>query len=76
MGKVKAALIHFSISVVIFCSIVAVAIVSWYPPPYFFADGGWQGRGGWRRGLRGGGEGVRDALCVRALLRAPVRTMD
>lgn len=42
MDKVKAALIHFSISVVIFCSIVAVAIVAWYPPPYFFADGGWQ----------------------------------
>ena len=42
MGKVKAALIHFSISIVIFSSIVAVAILFWYPPPYFFADGGWQ----------------------------------
>ncbi|MEJ2564968.1 MAG: hypothetical protein P8164_12390 [Gammaproteobacteria bacterium] len=42
MGKVKAALIHFSISVVIFCSIIAVTILFWYPPPYFFADGGWQ----------------------------------
>jgi hypothetical protein len=42
MGRVRAALIHFSISVVVFCSIVAVAILAWYPPPYFFADGGWQ----------------------------------
>jgi len=42
MGKIKAALIHFSISIVIFCFIVAVTILFWYPPPYFFADGGWQ----------------------------------
>jgi len=42
MGRVKAALIHFGISLVVFCSIVAVAILAWYPPPYFFADGGWQ----------------------------------
>jgi len=42
MGRVKAALIHFGISLFVFCTIVAIAILAWYPPPYFFADGGWQ----------------------------------
>ena len=42
MSRVRAAFIHFGISLLVFCSIVAVAMLAWYPSPYFFADGGWQ----------------------------------
>jgi len=41
--KLKAASIHLLISLVIFFVILYVIIFSWYPEPFFTAQGGWQG---------------------------------
>jgi hypothetical protein len=41
MSRQRAAGIHFLISVVIFGAVVLPLLMMWYPPPLFFADGGW-----------------------------------
>ncbi len=42
-SKLKASGIHFCISSVVFLILAFLIIFRWYPPPYFTADGGWQG---------------------------------
>ncbi len=41
--RLKAFLIHLVISLVILAAILYVVVTIWYPPPFFAADGGWQG---------------------------------
>ncbi len=41
--RFRAFLIHLAISLVILAGILYVVIFIWYPPPFFTADGGWQG---------------------------------
>jgi len=41
--KLKAAGIHFLISVFIFIGILYLILVEWYPEPFFTAEGGWNG---------------------------------
>lgn len=41
-AKLKAFGAHFSISVVVFAGIIAACMTLWYPPPYFWIDGGIQ----------------------------------
>ena len=42
-GRVKAALIHASISLIVFVPLAALVLRVWYPDVYFEADGGWRG---------------------------------
>ena len=39
----QAFLIHFAISVAVFCALVAVMVFSWLPGELFFMEGGWDG---------------------------------
>src|SRR5580658_9829789 len=41
MSRQRAAGIHFLISVAIFSAVILPLLMMWYPPPLFFADGGW-----------------------------------
>ncbi|HVT34372.1 MAG TPA: hypothetical protein VHE37_02225 [Nevskiaceae bacterium] len=41
--KIRAALAHFSLSLLIFAPILFLVVRRWYPGPLFFTDGGWQG---------------------------------
>jgi len=41
--RIKAFLIHLAISLVALAAILYVVVYIWYPPPFFAADGGWQG---------------------------------
>ena len=41
--RIKAFLIHLVISLVALAAILYVVVFIWYPPPFFAADGGWQG---------------------------------
>ena len=41
-AKLKAFAAHLSISVVVFVAIIAACMTQWYPPPYFWIDGGIQ----------------------------------
>jgi hypothetical protein len=41
MSRQRAAGIHFLISAVIFAAVILPLLMMWYPPPLFFADGGW-----------------------------------
>ncbi|MGE0876547.1 MAG: hypothetical protein AB7O31_17930 [Burkholderiales bacterium] len=41
-AKAKAFGIHLSISAALFAAIIAACVVLWYPPPYFWIDGGFQ----------------------------------
>ncbi len=41
--RIKAFLIHLAISLLLLIAILYVVIFIWYPPPFFAADGGWQG---------------------------------
>ena len=43
MTRIKAALSHLLVSIIIFSVVIAVLLFIWYPPPYFTASGGWQG---------------------------------
>lgn len=43
MTKQKAFATHLGISFVIFLIILFFIIFEWYPPPFFYSDGGWQG---------------------------------
>ncbi|MGH8704104.1 MAG: hypothetical protein ACREUO_01665 [Burkholderiales bacterium] len=40
-AKLKAFGLHFSISLGLFAAIIAATLELWYPPPYFWIDGGW-----------------------------------
>lgn len=42
LAKLKAFGIHLSISVAVFAGIIAACMTLWYPPPYFWIDGGIQ----------------------------------
>ncbi len=42
LAKLKAFGIHLSISLVLFTAIIAACMTLWYPPPYFWIDGGIQ----------------------------------
>jgi hypothetical protein len=41
-AKLKAAGIHFAISLAVFALTVGIMFTLWYPWPYFWIDGGWQ----------------------------------
>jgi hypothetical protein len=41
LTRQRAALLHFLISVVVFSAVIVPLLIMWYPPPLFFADGGW-----------------------------------
>ena len=41
MSRQRAALLHFLISVAVFTAVITPLLMLWYPPPLFFADGGW-----------------------------------
>ena len=41
--RIKAFLIHLAISLAVLFVLLYVVIFHWYPPPFFAADGGWQG---------------------------------
>lgn len=43
MTRIKAALSHLFLSIIIFSGVIAALLFIWYPPPYFTASGGWQG---------------------------------
>jgi len=43
MQKIKAALIHFSFSLLLFSLVMALLVLHWYPLPYFWAEGAWEG---------------------------------
>lgn len=43
LNRYSAALLHFSISCLIFLIFIAGLLLLWYPSPYFSASGGWQG---------------------------------
>ncbi len=40
-AKLRAFGLHFSISLALFAAIIAATLELWYPPPYFWIDGGW-----------------------------------
>lgn len=40
-AKLRAFGTHFALSLAIFAAIIWVCIELWYPPPYFWIDGGW-----------------------------------
>lgn len=42
-SRVRACLLHFFISLLIFTAIFLILINLWYPEPYFKVSGGWQG---------------------------------
>ncbi len=42
-SKLRAFGIHFSLSLVIFFFLLYFVIFKWYPFPFFYTDGGWQG---------------------------------
>jgi len=42
-SKIRAFIIHFGISFVIFLILLYFVIFHWYPTPFFTTDGGWQG---------------------------------
>lgn len=42
VAKLKAFAAHFAISVAVFAAIIAACMTQWYPPPYFWIDGGIQ----------------------------------
>jgi len=42
LAKLKAFGVHLSISTVVFAGIIAACMMLWYPPPYFWIDGGIQ----------------------------------
>ncbi len=42
-SKLKATLIHLSISSLVFLGILYLILYQWYPEPFFTAQGGWQG---------------------------------
>jgi hypothetical protein len=42
-SKLKATAIHFSLSFVVFLVLSYLIFYVWYPEPYFWVDGGWQG---------------------------------
>ncbi len=42
-SKLKALAIHLGISALIFIPLLALIWFVWFPPPFFFTDGGWQG---------------------------------
>ena len=41
--RIRAFLIHLAISCIIFLLLAYLIFVYWYPPPFFYTDGGWQG---------------------------------
>ncbi|WP_137939515.1 hypothetical protein [Chitinivorax sp. B] len=41
--RARAALTHFVLSLTIFSVVVGICIYLWYPGPFFWIDGGWQG---------------------------------
>jgi hypothetical protein len=41
--KLKATLVHFGLSLLIFAVILYFVLFEWYPEPFFTAQGGWQG---------------------------------
>ena len=41
--KIKATLIHLSLSLLLFTVILYFILLQWYPEPFFTAQGGWQG---------------------------------
>lgn len=41
--KLRALLVHFGLSVLVFLPFLYLIWFHWYPPPLFFTDGGWQG---------------------------------
>ncbi len=41
--RIRAFLIHLTISFTIFMGLAYLIFVYWYPPPFFYTDGGWQG---------------------------------
>lgn len=41
--KLKATGVHFSLSLVVFIYLAYLIVYHWYPVPYFWFDGGWQG---------------------------------
>ena len=43
LKKIKASLIHLSISIIVFSLFFCVLYFYWFPEPYFTATGGWQG---------------------------------
>lgn len=43
MKKIKAASIHFAISLLLFGFVLGLFVLHWYPLPYFWADGAWEG---------------------------------
>ena len=42
-NKLKASVIHFSLSFIVFVFLFFIITQIWYPGPYFESDGGWQG---------------------------------
>ena len=42
-SKIKATAIHFSVSFLVFVILAYLVIFVWYPEPFFWSDGGWQG---------------------------------
>lgn len=42
MSRRRAALLHFLISVAVFSAVIIPLLFYWFPPPLFFADGGWE----------------------------------
>ena len=43
ISKLKATLVHFCLSLLIFSVILYFVLFEWYPEPFFTAQGGWQG---------------------------------
>jgi hypothetical protein len=41
MSRARAALLHLLLSVGIFSAVIIPLLMLWFPPPLFFADGGW-----------------------------------
>jgi hypothetical protein len=41
--RIKAFVVHLAISLLLLAGILYVVVFIWYPPPFFAADGGWQG---------------------------------
>ena len=42
LQKLRAGGIHLGLSALIFALTITVMVLVWYPPPYFWIDGGWQ----------------------------------
>ncbi|MCG6936115.1 MAG: hypothetical protein LJE73_09510, partial [Proteobacteria bacterium] len=43
ISRWRAFLIHLGISLVIFLILAYIILIKWYPVPFFYTDGGWQG---------------------------------